>query len=596
MKNEIGNYAKCAQYWDWSGYYNTAEHAHWLKYAAKYGKNVLIPMCAWSETGAYMAERGMNVTAFDVTPEMIKEGKKRFGNIPNLRLYEGDIRDFRFDIQPADFCFSMDFGHILTIEDVKKALVCINTHLRDGGCLVIETGLRMPDEESQNYSQNIFNPLTQVYPDIKVWKTSEGKYEAETGRQYISQIFYAEDKNGNVESFDHAFYLQKYYHEEWIAAFKECGFDVIGEYNSREVESWQSGSGGFRIFEVVKSTEAKKRYSPAVKFNYLQVPIYRYENVSLYNDKINLEQPNSGFDPYYQFDINADGKRVGGIFIRMGYSIRIHYSAQIGYWIDDESNRNRGYMTKALLALKPFLKKCGFKYVLITNDENNAASRRVCEKIGANFLNVVDTPTWSGLYQKDGQRRTSRYEWAIDDAEQQNYSGMNFQHIKIDLDADRNYILERHCRVNYECDTPWARKIPYNEYRANWFANTGQQNGFLSSLRDSMADERTIAEIIKTESGENVAYLWVPFHGEDEHFIWADVSDIYIEEPYQGKCVASYLMDYAEQSAKQNGAKVIRSGTGCENVKSQGLHKKLGYYQYRFEYEKVLTDEQEGNR
>jgi GNAT superfamily N-acetyltransferase len=106
-----------------------------------------------------------------------------------------------------------------------------------------------------------------------------------------------------------------------------------------------------------------------------------------------------------------------------------------------------------------------------------------------------------------------------------------------------------------------------------------------------MADERTIAEIIKTESGESVAYLWVPFHGEDEHFIWADVSDVYVEEAYRGKGVASILMDYAEQSAKQNGAKVIRSGTGCENAKSQGLHQKLGYYQYRFEYEKVLQED-----
>jgi SAM-dependent methyltransferase len=148
MANDIGNYARHAQYWDWGGYDRTEEHDYWLKYASKYGNNVLIPMCAWGETGAYMAERGMNVTAFDITLEMIAEGKKRFGDIPGLRLYEGDVRDFNFDILPIDFCFSMDFGHIQTIEDVKKALVCISNHLRDGGCLIIETGLRVPGEES----------------------------------------------------------------------------------------------------------------------------------------------------------------------------------------------------------------------------------------------------------------------------------------------------------------------------------------------------------------------------------------------------------------------------------------------------------------
>jgi len=169
-----------------------------------------------------------------------------------------------------------------------------------------------------------------------------------------------------------------------------------------------------------------------------------------------------------------------------------------------------------------------------------------------------------------------------------------YQHIKIDLDADRDYILERHCRVNYACDTPWARKLSYDQYRSDWFVNAGQQEEFLSSLRESMDDSRTVAEIIKTESGEMVGYLWVPFHAGTASFMcWADVQDIYIEEAYRRTGVALYLMDYAEQSAKRNGAKVIRSGTGCENIKSQGLHQKLGYYQYRFEYEKVLQEDKQ---
>ena len=166
----------------------------------------------------------------------------------------------------------------------------------------------------------------------------------------------------------------------------------------------------------------------------------------------------------------------------------------------------------------------------------------------------------------------------------------NLQHIRINLasHADRDYVLERHCRINYECDTPWARKLSYEQYRANWFADTG---GYVSAFAESMKDPRTIAEIIKTESGENAAYLWVAFHSDDPNFIWADVQDIYVEEAYRRAGVAMYLMDYAERAAKENGATVIRSGTGCENVRSQNLHRKIGYYQYRMEYEKVLKEE-----
>jgi len=424
MPNNIGNYARHAQYWDWSGHDRTAEHDYWYKYAAKFGTNVLIPMCAWGETGAYMAARGMNVTAFDVTPEMVAEGRKRFGGMPGLRLCEGDVRDFHFDIAPADFCFSMDFGHLLTLENVKKALVCIRRHLRDSGGLVVETGLRLPGDISGCSPRETFRPFAQVYPDIKVWKTGETRSDAETGRFYISQTFYAEDRDGRVESFDHAFYLQNYYREEWRAAFEACGFEIVSESGSRDVASWQSGGEGFCIFEAVKTKRADR-----------------------------------------------------------------------------------------------------------------------------------------------------------------------FRHCKIDLEIDRDYVLERHCRVNYECDTPSARKIPYEQYRAEWFAWPGQPDGFLSALRESMADERTVAEIIRTASGEAVGYLWVAFHGGDERFVWADVQDLYVEENFRRAGVAADLMDYAEQAAKRNGAKVIRSGTGCENFKSQGLHQKMGYYQYRFEYEKVLRED-----
>ena len=410
MKNDIGNYAKHAQYWNWSGYDNTAEHEYWHNYAGKYGKNILIPMCAWGETGAYMARKGFNVTAFDITSEMIVEGKKHYGDIAGLNLFEGDIRNFRFDIVPADFCYSMDFGHLLTINDIKKALVCINNHLRDGGGLVIETSL--PPTETYDYPLQTFIPPKQVYPGLKVWKTSEGRVDAGTARNYISQKFYAEDEHGNTESFEHEFYLQSYSREEWLAALKECGFDVVRESDSREVESWQSGDD-FLIIEAVKSTADKSRYCPTVSFDYLQTPVYRYENVALYNDFINLEQPNSGYFPHYKFDINADGDWVGSVFVRIGYTINIKYNGHLGYWINEDKYKNKGYMTKALLALKPFLIKCGFKYVLISNSEDNGASRRVCEKIGATLLETVDTPEWHGLYGEN--LRTCIWEWKIED-------------------------------------------------------------------------------------------------------------------------------------------------------------------------------------
>ena len=166
---------------------------------------------------------------------------------------------------------------------------------------------------------------------------------------------------------------------------------------------------------------------------------------------------------------------------------------------------------------------------------------------------------------------------------------MNLHHRKIDFKNDREYVLERHCRINYECDCPWKRKMSYDEYRDEWFGMKNQTEGFFNSLKNSSADERTIAEIIVNEHGETVGYLWVPFKDDVESgFCFADVQDLYIEDKFRAIGVATKLMDYAEIKAKENGAKVIRSGTGCENNNSIALHEKLGYYQYRYEFEKLL--------
>jgi len=167
---------------------------------------------------------------------------------------------------------------------------------------------------------------------------------------------------------------------------------------------------------------------------------------------------------------------------------------------------------------------------------------------------------------------------------------MKLIHRKIDFDIDKDYVLERHCRVNYECDCPWKRTaMTYEQYQKDWFSLSGQINGFSNALIDSAKDDRTIAEIIENESGEIVAYIWVPFWADEESgFFFADVQDLYVEEAFRKSGVASYLMEYAENSARKNGAKVIRSGTGRDNVKSFNLHEKLGYYQYRYEFEKLL--------
>ncbi len=166
---------------------------------------------------------------------------------------------------------------------------------------------------------------------------------------------------------------------------------------------------------------------------------------------------------------------------------------------------------------------------------------------------------------------------------------MKITHRQIDFEKDKEYVLECHCKINYECDTPWKRSMNYSDYRDEWFMLKGQITEFYNYLQETANDKRTIAEIIEDENGSIVGYFWVPFCEDVEsEFAFADIQDVYIEPEYRKFGIATELLQYAETRARQSGARVIRSGTGCENRASIALHNNLGYYTYRYEFEKEL--------
>ena len=120
--------------------------------------------------------------------------------------------------------------------------------------------------------------------------------------------------------------------------------------------------------------------------------------------------------PGYNFAICKGGERIGNISLRIGYgggayNSNLYYGGQIGYDIN-ESHRGNGYAGRACRLLVPVAKAHRMEKLLITTNEANTASMRVCEKLGARLLRVVHLPQWNDLY-KLGQRRQNIYEWTI---------------------------------------------------------------------------------------------------------------------------------------------------------------------------------------
>jgi predicted acetyltransferase len=163
------------------------------------------------------------------------------------------------------------------------------------------------------------------------------------------------------------------------------------------------------------STEEKRisLYSPFKDFKFESTDDLFYEEVSLLCVDINPKHSEFGSPvPRYEFDMTVDNQVVGAIDLRVGYDISYYVVGQIGYGVEEDF-RGNGYAVKACYALLPLLKKHGFGRILLTIDENNIASKRSCEKIGALFIETIDTPEWSVLYE-EGQRRTSIFEWILE--------------------------------------------------------------------------------------------------------------------------------------------------------------------------------------
>ena len=71
--------------------------------------------------------------------------------------------------------------------------------------------------------------------------------------------------------------------------------------------------------------------------------------------------------------------------------MKVYYGGNIGYKIDEEFRGHR-YAAKACKLIFELAKKHDLGYVLITCNPNNGASRRTCESLGGELLEIVELP------------------------------------------------------------------------------------------------------------------------------------------------------------------------------------------------------------
>ena len=114
--------------------------------------------------------------------------------------------------------------------------------------------------------------------------------------------------------------------------------------------------------------------------------------------------------PTYKFKMISVGQNeeMGRIDLRIGETTAlVMYGGHIGYGVHPPY-RGHHYAARACRLLLPLARRHGLKAVWITCNPDNIASRRTCELVGAELVEIVDLPETHEMYLR-GERQKCRY-------------------------------------------------------------------------------------------------------------------------------------------------------------------------------------------
>lgn len=125
------------------------------------------------------------------------------------------------------------------------------------------------------------------------------------------------------------------------------------------------------------------------------------------------EDPVRKWVPAYYFCIcSKRGEPMGRCDLRIGYNEGLYYGGHIGYAVNEEY-RGRHYAAKACKLLFELAKKHGMDHLYITCDPDNIPSRRTCERLHGELLEIAELPEDNDMRINDGDTEKCVYRFAL---------------------------------------------------------------------------------------------------------------------------------------------------------------------------------------
>lgn len=148
-------------------------------------------------------------------------------------------------------------------------------------------------------------------------------------------------------------------------------------------------------------------------FEFLDFDSIDGEDIDLVIEKKAPAEDEKGFVPAYKYNIILHGssENVGKIDVRIGNNQSLYFGGHIGYSILERFRGNH-FAAKACILIKQVAVAHGMDKLIITCNPDNLPSRKTCEYIGANLIEIIDLPPHNDMYQ-EGERQKCIYEWGL---------------------------------------------------------------------------------------------------------------------------------------------------------------------------------------
>ena len=161
---------------------------------------------------------------------------------------------------------------------------------------------------------------------------------------------------------------------------------------------------------------------------------------------------------------------------------------------------------------------------------------------------------------------------------------------RLELPADRDFVLTLHGQINYHSDSDWFRGPDEKRYVNRWL-ETPQVTSFLQQLELSSGDPRALLEVWEL-GGQPVAYLWVAFTEADGYDLCtAEIQDVGIVDTHRRQGMGRRMLQYIEIEARSRGANILRASAGVGNRAAHALFEGGGLERLAVDYEKLLDDD-----